>query len=168
MKENSAVLNGVIERRKSKTPIVLTLSIPMIAVLGRLTGCSQPAEEQIFDFGLPPSGSSCVQVMEYIRSQDKFRDGEFAQIGPYAIDFSPDDNAVNGWVLVDTDTQPEFEKLANGFIDQAYAYFVNAGLQPDFEVRLVLNGGRIEDGRLVVNENLRKVRGPASEKCFGN
>ena len=70
--------------------------------------------------------------------------------------------------MVDVTTQPEFEELANGFIDQAYEYFVNAGLKPDYEVRLVPNAGRIEEGRPIVNEDLKKVTGPASEKCFGN
>lgn len=149
--------------RKVGLAKLLLVAAPFVVVLARLASCNQRLEEeQIFDFELPPSESTCAQVMEYIRSQDKFSDGEFAQIGPYAVDFSPDDNTVNGWILVDAKTQPEFEELASDFLDQAYWYFLNAGLEPDYEVRLVLNAGRIEEGTLIVNENLRKVTGPAS------
>lgn len=161
-KENPLRHNWSVDRKRLKVSRLLLISAPIIAVLGRLINCNQPSEEQIFNFGLPPSGSSCAQVMEYIHSQDKFRDGEFAQIGPYAINFSPDDKTVDGWILVGATTQPEFERLANDFLDQAYGYFYSADIEPDYEVRLVLNAGQIKEGRLIVNEDLRKVTGPTN------
>lgn len=144
---------------------LLLIAAPFAVVLARLTNCHQSSEEEkIFDFGLPLSGSSCMQVMEYIRSQDKFREGEFAQIGNYAVNFNPDfiDRTVNGWIVIDARNRDEFETLTNEFIDEAYRYLLSSGLKPDSEVRLKFSGGRIENGRLIINEDFAKVTGPKS------